>query len=94
MNNCGQPLTEDKFEKRIDRLISSLVRLTHNCPEASADPNHYSVLLQICDIDTITPTSAAEETETRLGKADTLNGAADLQRYAFNWHLNNGLGPL
>ena len=52
MNNCGLPLTEDKFEKRIGRLISSLVRLTHNCPEASADPNHYLALLQICDIDT------------------------------------------
>ena len=40
--NWGQPLTEDKFEKRIDRLISGLVRLTHNCPESSADPNHFS----------------------------------------------------
>jgi hypothetical protein len=30
VNNWGQPLTEDKFEKRIDRLISALVRLTHS----------------------------------------------------------------
>ena len=40
MSNWGQPLAEDKFEKRIDRLISSLVRLTHNCTESRADPNH------------------------------------------------------
>jgi len=40
VNKWGQPLTEGKFGKRIDRLISALVRLTHNCPESRADPNH------------------------------------------------------
>ena len=59
------------------RLISSLVGLAHNCPKASADLNHCLILLQICDIDTITPAGAAQETETRLGKAATLNRATD-----------------
>ena len=39
-NNWGQPLTEDKSQKRIDRPINAVADLTHNCPESRADPSH------------------------------------------------------